>query len=551
VAGSAPERAPDLARASAPEQTPDPDRDARRDALRTGTTVAYWAARQPDAPAIVVAGGPDDATDRTFGQLNAEVNRLARALRRGGLGPGDGVAAMVSNRAEFAAAWLAALRTGLRFTPVNWHLTADETAYIVDDCEAKAFVADARFADVAAEAAAAAPGATLRLAVGGGIAGFSPYEEVLAAEDPADLDDPVLGRAMLYTSGTTGRPKGVNRTDNQRISRRAMPATGYVPGESLHLCTGPLYHAAPLSFSLAGPILSGVGVVLMDGWSAPETLRLIAELGITHSHMVPTMFHRLLALPDDEREAADVSSLRMVVHGAAPCPVAVKRAMIDWFGPILLEYYAATEGSGTYVTSDVWLTRPGTVGKPYDPDHVRILGEGGEPQDPGEVGTIYLRAPDVGRFEYFKDPDKTAGSYDGDYFTLGDVGYLDEDGYLYLTDRSANLVISGGVNIYPTEVEQVLWPHPAVADVAVIGVPDDEWGETVVAVVQLREGREPSDELATELIAWCRDRLAHFKCPRRVDFVDDLPRTDAGKLYKRRLRDEYRAAAAAASGKDV
>jgi long-chain acyl-CoA synthetase len=225
--------------------------------------------------------------------------------------------------------------------------------------------------------------------------------------------------------------------------------------------------------------------------------------------------------------------------------------MIEWLGPILLEYYAATEGAGTFVTSDVWLTKPGTVGKPHDPEHVHILGEGGSRLGPGEVGTIYLRAPDVGRFSYFKDEDKTAGSYHGDHFTMGDVGYLDEDGYLYLTDRSANLVISGGVNIYPTEVEQALWPHPAIADVAVIGVPDDEWGESVLAAVQLRDGVEPSDELAAELIAYCRDRLAHFKCPRRIDFVESLPRTDAGKLYKRRLRDEYRAAHAAARGEDT
>ncbi|HET8620903.1 MAG TPA: AMP-binding protein [Acidimicrobiales bacterium] len=523
----------------------DPERDARRDALRAGMSIAHWAARQPDQPAVVTTGGPGG--DRTFAELNADANRLARVLRSHGLGPGDGVAAMVSNRAEYVVTYAAALRAGLRFTPVNWHLTAEEAAYIVDDCEAKAFVADARFGEVAAEAAGGAPAATLRLAVGGEVDGFAPFDDALAAEDPADIPDPVLGRAMMYTSGTTGRPKGVHRTDNQVISRRTMPSLGYVPGGSLHLCTGPLYHSAPLSFSLATPLLSGVGVVLMDGWSPSATLRLIAALGITHTHMVPTMFHRLLALPDEERAAADVSSLRVVMHGAAPCPVAIKRAMIEWFGPVLVEYYAATEGAGTFVTSEEWLTKPGTVGRPYTDDHVRILGGDGEDLPAGEVGIIYLKAPDRGRFDYFKDPDKTAGSYRGDYFTMGDVGYLDEDGYLFLTDRSANLVISGGVNIYPAEVEEALWPHPAVADVAVIGVPDDEWGETVLAVVQVRAGVEPSEALAAELIAHCRDHLAHYKCPRRVDFVDSLPRTDAGKLYKRRLRDQYRAAAAAAA----
>jgi len=524
----------------------DEEREARRDALRTGMSVAHWAARQPDAPAIVTTGGPGG--DRTFAELNADANRLARVLRAHGLGPGDGVAAMVSNRAEFAVTYAAALRAGLRFTPVNWHLTAEEAGYIVDDCEARAFVADARFADVAAEAAGGVPAATLRLAVGGEVDGFTPFADALGSEDQADIPDPVLGRAMLYTSGTTGRPKGVHRTDNQSISRRTMPLIGYMPGESLHLCTGPLYHAAPLSFSLATPLLSGVGVVLMDGWSPPETLRLIGELGISHTHMVPTMFHRLLALPDRERAAADVSSLRLVMHGAAPCPVAIKQAMIAWFGPVLVEYYAATEGAGTFVTRADWLDHPGTVGRPHTPDHVRILGEDGRDVHAGEVGTIYLKAPASGRFGYFKDPDKTAGSYRGDHFTLGDVGYLDEDGWLYLTDRSANLIISGGVNIYPAEVEEALWPHPAVADVAVIGVPDEEWGETVLATVQLRSGVEPTEALAADLIAHCRDNLAHYKCPRRVDFVDSLPRTDAGKLYKRRLRDQYRAAAAAERG---
>jgi long-chain acyl-CoA synthetase len=522
----------------------DAEREALREAMRSGMTLAHWAERHPDLPAILTAGGPGG--DRTYEALNADANRLARSLRGHGLHPGDGVAAMVSNRAEYAVTYAAALRAGLRFTPVNWHLTAEEAGYIVDDCEAKAFVADARFAPVAAEAALGAPAAALRLAVGGEVDGFDSFDAALADEDPADIPDPVLGRAMLYTSGTTGRPKGVNRTDNQAVSRRAMPATGYVPGESLHLCTGPLYHAAPLAFSLAGPLLGGVGIVLMDGWSPSETLRLIEDHRITHTHMVPTMFHRLLALPEEERAAADVSSVRYILHGAAPCPVAIKQAIIDWFGPVVVEYYAATEGGGTYVASEEWLTKPGTVGKPHTDDHVRIVGPDGEEVPRGEVGTIYLKAPERGRFDYFKDPDKTAGSYLGDHFTMGDVGYQDEDGYLFLTDRSANLIISGGVNIYPAEVEEALWPHPAVADVAVIGVPDPDWGETVLAAVQVRLGVVADDRLAAELFEHCREHLARYKCPRRIDFVDSLPRTDAGKLYKRRLRDQYRAAYAAA-----
>jgi long-chain acyl-CoA synthetase len=291
-------------------------------------------------------------------------------------------------------------------------------------------------------------------------------------------------------------------------------------------------------------MLAGAGVVLMDGWSAAETLALIEKHRITHSHLVPTMFHRLLALPEAVRAAADVSSLRYVWHGAAPCPVAVKKAIIDWWGPVLLEYYAATEGTGTFVSSEEWLTRPGTVGRLPKPDHIRILGPDGQDRPAGEPGTIYIKAPAQGRFDYFKDPDKTAGSYRGDYFTLGDVGYLDDDGYLFLTDRSTNLIISGGVNIYPAEVEAELLAHPGVGDAAVIGVPDEEWGESVLAVVEPAPGVEGSEALAAALIEHCRARLAHFKCPRRVDFVAALPRADNGKLYKRRLRDEYRARAA-------
>jgi long-chain acyl-CoA synthetase len=279
----------------------------------------------------------------------------------------------------------------------------------------------------------------------------------------------------------------------------------------------------------------------MDGWSATGTLRLIEAHRITHSHMVPTMFHRLLSLPDDVRGAAEVSSLRLVLHGAAPCPVWVKQSMIEWWGPVFLEYYAATEGLGTWVTSQEWLRKPGTVGKPNPPDAIRVLDEEGNDCAPGVVGEVCLKAGTALRFDYYKDPAKTTASYRGEHFTLGDVGYLDDDGHLFLTDRSTNLIISGGVNIYPAEIEAELLAHPAVGDVAVIGVPDADWGEIVLAVVELQPASAPSDELACELIEHCRAHIARFKCPRRVDFVDQLPRNDNGKLYKRRLRDQYRA----------
>ncbi|MGA2305647.1 MAG: AMP-binding protein [Acidimicrobiales bacterium] len=510
-----------------------------------GLLVSWWAARIPDRPALITSSG-----DRTFAELNANINRLGRALRARGLKVGDSVALMCTNRPEFVEVFLAAQRVGLRLTPINWHLTGQEAGYIVDDCEAKAFVAAASLGDKAVVAASAVGDGDglVRLAVGGSLPGFESYEEVIAAHDGSDVDDPVLGTQMLYTSGTTGRPKGVHRSSGGAPSALAtVNLCGYdedvARSVDAHLCTGPLYHAAPLVFSVALPLLYGVPIVIMNRWDPAETLRLVEQHGVTHTHMVPTMFHRLLALPDEVRRKYDVSSLRFVIHGAAPCPVAVKQRLIEWLGPIVVEYYAATEGVGTMVDSPTWLAHPGTVGRPMLPELVKVADDDGHALAAGEVGLVFLRTQPATRFDYYGDADKTAGAYRGDYFTLGDMGYMDSEGYLYLTDRSANLIISGGVNIYPAEIDAILLEHPAVGDVATIGVPDEEWGESVKAVVQLADGIEPSAELASELLAFCRDRLAHFKCPRSIDFTPQLPREDTGKIYKRVLREQYRAAA--------
>jgi long-chain acyl-CoA synthetase len=506
--------------------------------------LSWWAERIPDRPALITTEG-----NRTFGQLNANINRLVRALRARGLTAGDSIALMCTNRPEFVEVVLAAQRAGLRLTPINWHLTGDEAGYIVENCEAKAFVAAATLGDRAVAAAGAGTGATVRLSVGGDLPGFEPYDQVITTEDGSDIPDPVVGTQMLYTSGTTGRPKGVHRPAGAQSALSVVNLCGYdedwATSVDVHLCTGPLYHAAPLAFSLALPLLYGVPVVVMEHWDPTDTLRLMEQHAVTHTHMVPTMFHRLLALPEATRTTTyDLSALRFVIHGAAPCPVSVKTDLIAWLGPIVVEYYAATEGVGTLVDSVTWLAHPGTVGRPLLPGLVKVAGEDGRELAPGEIGLVFLRSQAATRFDYYGDEAKTSGAYRGDYFTLGDLGYMDDEGFLFLTDRSTNLIISGGVNIYPAEIDAVLLEHPAVGDVATIGVPNDEWGEEVKAVVQPAEGIEPSPELAAELLAFCRERLAHFKCPRSIDFTAQLPREDTGKIYKRLLRDQYRQSAA-------
>lgn len=505
-------------------------------AVGRGMTVSWHAAHAPDRLAVSA-----DTGERSFGELNAQANRLVRVLRGAGLCAGDGVALLCTNRPEFVETVAACQRAGFRLTPINWHLKPDEIAYIVDDCEAKALIAEHRLAEAARAAAAGAPMLQVKLAIGGAILGFANYDVLVAREPGNDIDDPVLGSQMLYTSGTTGRPKGVYRGSTPAASSlfEKMVETARFGEGDCALVTGPLYHAAPLSLNLALPLAHGVGTILMDKWDAEESLRLIQEHKATHTHVVPTMLHRILALPQEVRARYDISTMRWILHGAAPCPVHVKQRTIEWLGPVVYEYYGATEGGGVFIHPNEWLMKPGSVGRPTTGVVMRILDDGGNEVPARNVGTVYFKAPETGRFEYFKAPEKTASVYRGDFFTMGDLGYLDDDGYLFLTGRSAELIISGGVNIYPAEIDQEILQHPAVKDAATVGIPHEEWGEQVKVVVQLNEGYEPTDELAQDILDFAASRLASYKRPRSVDFTPDLPRLPTGKIVRRTVRDRY------------
>jgi acyl-CoA synthetase (AMP-forming)/AMP-acid ligase II len=492
----------------------------------------------PDKPAVIVDGGPT----LTYGELEAASNRLAHLFRAVGLERGDHIAFVLENRAEaFVIAW-AAQRSGLYFTPVSTRLGVEELTYIVTDCEARVLIASAATLPVASQVEA--PLVELRLAVDGAAEGWEPLAEAAAAHPETPLADQSEGADMLYSSGTTGRPKGImNPLPPGEFPQ--MSAVGVLAGvlfgaaeDTVYLSPAPLYHAAPLRFCMAIHRY-GATAVVMTHFDAERFLALVEEHRVTLTQVVPTMFVRMLKLPDEVRGRYDLSSLRTAVHAAAPCPVEVKERMIEWWGPIIHEYYAGTEGNGfVYCNSEQWLAHKGTVGTSLlGPFHV--LDEAGDEVKVGETGTVYFEAAN---FEYHHDEAKTASSRDPrgrGWTTLGDVGHVDEDGFLYLTDRRSYMIISGGVNIYPQEAENALVMHPSVDDVAVFGIPDEEMGESVHAVVQPAVGVAPSDELAAELIAYCRDRLAHYKCPRSVDFRDELPRHPTGKLYKRLLRDEY------------
>jgi long-chain acyl-CoA synthetase len=513
-----------------------PDITQRLDAAAlTGMQFAVWAELIGERPAVY----DPDGTAHSFAAVNANANRLVRLLRSRGLGAGDSVALVCSNRVDFVEVLAATLRCGMRLTPVNWHLSADEIGYVIRDCEAKAVIAEARVAAVP-EAVADCPGLTVRLAVGGAIEGFEDYAAAIAPLDGADIADPVLGNGMMYTSGTTGRPKGVYRAAPVVTPFVTYLGRGYEPGASVQMCAGPAYHAAPLAFDVRAAMAAGAALVFIDRWDSEGVLRTVAERKVTHFHLVPIMFQRLLALPDAVKARYPIDHVKFIVHGAAPCPPEVKRAMIDWFGPVLTEYYAGSEGgAGFIIDSHEWLAKPGSVGKRPALLGVRILDEAGQDLPNGEAGGIYHQLPPGGGFSYFKDEAKTAASRVDDYFSMGDVGYFDEDDYLFLTGRNAETIISGGVNIYPQEIDNELVKHPAVADSATVGVPHEEWGEQVRAVILLNPGHTPSEVLAEEILAFARASLAGFKVPRALDFVTDLPRSEAGKIQRGKVRAPY------------
>jgi fatty-acyl-CoA synthase len=499
-----------------------------------------WARLQPDAPAVVMG---ESGQTLSYRELDGRSNRLAGFLRHQGLAAGDHIAILMENCATYLEIAWAAQRSGLYYTALNSHLRGAEVQYILDDCGATALMTTPAMADVVSSLDLTR--VPVRLSVGGPVPGFSGYEATVAAFAPVPITDEAEGREMLYSSGTTGRPKGVRK----ELPRTPLGDTSAAPVQialglarrgvgpgSVYLSPAPLYHSAPLVYCMS-MLRLGATVVVMEHFDPARCLELIERHGVTHAQFVPTMFVRMLRLPESERTRHDLSSLRSVVHAAAPCPVAVKRQMLEWWGPIIDEYYAGTEDIGsTWITAAEWLAHPGSVGRPLTPAHV--MGPDGQELGPGREGVVYFEG---GRpFEYHNDPSATASMVNArGWRTLGDIGVLDEDGYLYLTDRQAHMIISGGVNIYPQEAENVLAGHPAVADVAVIGVPDPEMGEAVKAVVELVEPSRAGPDTETELIAWCRERLAAYKCPRTVDFVGELPRDPNGKLYKRLLKERY------------
>ena len=504
----------------------------------------HHAQQTPDKPACIMADTDETVTYR---QLDDRSNQVAQMLRAHGLAAGDHMAIILENHPRFFELCWGAQRAGIIYTAVSTRLTVGEAAYIVQDCGAKVLVTSHALAELAHALVAVTPDVGTRLMLDGCINGYQPYESTLAKYPAQRIADEVAGGDMLYSSGTAGRPKGVFAPPESPlidVSNSLIEVCKNIYGindQSIYLSPAPLYHAAPLRFNMVAMRL-GATCVVMPHFDPQEFLRLVAKHRITHTQLVPTMFVRMLKLQPSERAAHDVSSLKFAIHAAAPCPIPIKAQMIAWWGPIIWEYYAGTEGNGmTLVHSADWLTHQGTVGKAVV-GKLKICnnedrGQGDEVPT-GKEGTIHFA--DGKAFEYHNDPEKTAGSRNAKgWTTLGDIGYVDAEGFLYLTDRKAHMIISGGVNIYPQEAENLLVTHPKVMDVAVFGVPNEELGEEVKAVVQPRDMADVGPALEAELIAFCRTNLSHIKCPKTIDFEAELPRHPTGKLYKRLLRDRY------------
>jgi long-chain acyl-CoA synthetase len=499
------------------------------------------AEAHPDKPAVILH---PSGTVVTFDDLEARANRLAHRFRQAGLREGDTVAILMENNEHIHAVMWAARRSGLYYVPINTHLTPAEAAYIVDNSSAKAIIGSAALRDTCAGLAEHLPGGLpeLLMIADGDLPGWQRYPECVADQPDTPIDDEIEGDLLQYSSGTTGRPKGIKRElphlpPDQAPGMMSALVGFWLDSEAVYLSPAPLYHTAPSVWSMSVQA-GGVTTVVLEKFDPEGTLDAIARHRVTHGQFVPAMFVRMLKLPEAVRHSYDLSSLKRVMHAAAPCPVEIKKQMIDWWGPIIDEYYASSEAIGsTLITAEDWLAHPGSVGKPML-GGVHILDENGIELPPGQAGEIYFEGGYS--FEYLNDPSKTAASRDKHgWMTVGDIGYLDDDGYLFLTDRRHHMIISGGVNIYPQEAENLLVTHPKVLDAAVFGIPDDEMGQRVVAAVQTVEEADATDQFAGELLEWLRDRLSHFKCPRSIAFEAQLPRTDTGKLYKNALIEKY------------
>jgi len=504
----------------------------------------HWAKQTPDKPAVIdsVSGAIV-----TYRELDDRSNQIAQLMYAHGLRRGDHVSIFMENDVRYFEIVWAALRSGLYLTTINRYLTHEEAAYIADNSESRIVFSSAKLAEVARHLPAQCPGVERWLMTDAAAPGFDLYSEAIAAYPAEPLGDEPAGALMLYSSGTTGRPKGILRALPDTKIHEADTGIGALQvalwgfdDKTVYLSPAPLYHSAPIGFSI-GAQARGGSVVIMPRFDELGALQAVQDYKVTHSQWVPTMFSRMLKLDVETRNSFDLSSQKVAIHAAAPCPRGVKQQMLDWWGPIIYEYYAGTEANGlTHVTPDAWLAKPGTVGIPVL-GQVHICDEEGNELPPGQPGHVYFELPEM-PFRYLKDDDKTKSVQHprhANWSALGDVGYVDEDGYLFLTDRATFMIISGGVNIYPQEIEDALILHDKVQDVAVIGVPNEEMGEEVKAIVELIPGVEPDAALEQELLAYARDHIAHYKCPKSIDFTDELPRLPTGKLYKRILKDRY------------